>query len=342
MFNPTFSITPRLLQDIKSITLLVHELNKRVVPEVVLVEQLAEARSLSTYASTSIEGNPLPLTDVKRLLKSSPEELRRSEREVVNYNRILTWLSEEKERTFTAELLLRIHTGVMDGLLPPHQTGHFRREPVIIHEPRAGEIIFLPPDHQDVPALVDELIAFVRENQNLDPLPLAGLFHKQFVIIHPFMDGNGRTTRLVTNHLLNGLGLRLASLFSFENYYSLNVSRYFRQVGAFGNYYDLADTLDFTPWLEYFTEGILDELQRVEKSLARTRTPETSLKAYHLAILDHIDAHGFITDRDYARLTERAKATRTLDFNHLINLDLIARQGSGRNTHYRRSSVIPD
>ncbi len=337
MFNPIYSISPTLLRGVKSITLLVHELNKRTVPEVVLIQQLAEARSVSTYASTSIEGNPLSLTDVKRLVKSSPTQLRHSEREVVNYNRVLTWLSERKEAPFDAELLLRIHAGVMDGLLPPHQTGRYRQEPVIIHGPRTGDIAFLPPDHGDVPALVDELIAYIRENQNLDPLLLAGLFHKQFVIIHPFMDGNGRTARLATNHLLNGLGLRVASLFSFENYYNQNVSRYFRQVGAFGNYYDLVGALDFTPWLEYFAEGILDELQRVEKNLAGRRTPETTLKAHHLAILSYIDAHGYITDSDYARLTERAKATRTLDFNRLIELGLITRLGKGRNTHYRRT-----
>ncbi len=62
----------------------------------------------------------------------------------------------------------------------------------------------------------------------------------------------------------------------------------------------------------------------------------SSLKAYHLAILGHIDANGFITDSDYARLTERAKATRTLDFNRLIALGLIERLGSGRSTYYRR------
>lgn len=337
MFDPRFSISPILLRDIKSITLLVHELNRQIVPEVVLMQQLTEARTISTYASTSIEGNPLSLTDVKRLVKSSPSRLRRSEREVVNYNRVLTWLSEHREASFDAELLLRIHAGVMDGLLPPHQTGQYRQEPVIIHEPRTGEIVFLPPDHQDVSPLVDELIAFVQRNPDLDPLLLAGLFHKQFVIIHPFMDGNGRTARLATNHLLNGLGLRLTSLFSFENYYNQNVSRYFRQVGAFGNYYDLAGALDFTPWLEYFAEGILDELQRVEKNLAGQRTPETTLKAHHLAILGYIDAHGYITDSDYARLTERAKATRTLDFNQLMALGLITRLGRGRNTHYRRA-----
>ena len=337
MFTPNYSVSPVLLRDIKRITLLVHDLNKQVVPGIVLTEQQVEARSLSTYASTSIEGNPLPLTDVKRLLKSSPTELRHSEREVVNYNRVLTWLGEEKDAPLDVALLLRIHAGVMDGLLPPHQIGRFRQEPVVIRDPRNGEIVFLPPDHGDVPRLVGELIAFVRQNANLDPLLLAGLFHKQLVIIHPFMDGNGRTTRLATNYLLNGLGLRLTSLFSFENYYNQNVSGYLRQVGAFGNYYDLANTLDFTPWLEYFAEGILDELQRMAKTLAGRRTPETSLKAHHLLILNHIDAHGYITDADYGRLTERAKATRTLDFNYLMELGVIVRLGRGRSTHYRRA-----
>jgi Fic family protein len=336
-FQPTYTISPALLDAIKRITLLVHELNKQIVPDVVLMEQQAEARSVSTYASTSIEGNPLPLTDVKRLLKSSPTQLRHSEREVVNYNQVLTWLDEIREAPLDTNVLLRIHAGVMDGLLPAHQTGHFRQEPVIIHEPRAGDILFLPPDHGDVARLMEELLGFVQTSRELDPLLRAGLFHKQFVIIHPFMDGNGRTARLATNHLLNGLGLRLAGLFSFENYHNQNVGRYFRQVGAFGNYYEVADSLDFTPWLEYFAEGILDELQRVAKNLERHRTPQTSLKPHHLAILSHVDAHGYITDKEYAALTDRAKATRTLDFNRLIELGLLERLGSGRNTYYRRT-----
>ena len=56
-----------------------------------------------------------------------------------------------------------------------------------------------------------------------------------------------------------------------------------------------------------------------------------------MLILGHIDAHGTITDADYAGLTERAKATRTLDFNRLIDLGFIARHGRGRNSHHRRS-----
>ncbi len=335
MFEPQYYVSTTLLERIKHIAILVHELNKRVVPEIVLAELQAEAQAVSTYASTSIEGNPLPLTEVKRLLRQRPTEIRSSEREVLNYNQALLWLSNHPDQLLHQELLLQIHSHVMTGLLPTHQVGRFRQEPVVIHEPRTGDVVYLPPDYRDVEPLVDDLLAFVQANQGkLDPLLLAGLFHKQLVIIHPFMDGNGRTTRLATNHLLTGLCLNLFNLFSFENYYNQDVTRYFRNVGVFGNYYDLLETLDFTPWLEYFAGGILDELYRVEKALARQQTPQTTLKPYHRLILEHIDTHGYITDREYARLTDRAKATRTLDFNKLIEWGLIVRRGSGRATYY--------
>jgi hypothetical protein len=67
----------------------VHELNKHAVSEIVLMQLRIEAQAVSTHASTSIEGNLLPLTEVKRLLKNRPAEIHRSEREVLNYNEAL-------------------------------------------------------------------------------------------------------------------------------------------------------------------------------------------------------------------------------------------------------------
>jgi Fic family protein len=339
IFQPRYQISPLLLDHLKQITLLVHELNKRAWPDVVLAQFQAEAETISTYASTSIEGNPLPLTEVKRLLKNQPDQVRQSEREVLNYNRALVALRGEWEQPFTPSLLLHIQQQVTAGLLPDHQSGQFRREPVVIHDPRTRDVLYLPPDYDDVPALVEGLLAFVTANRSiLDPVILAGLFHKQLVVIHPFVDGNGRTTRLATKLLLGGLGVDTFNLFSFENYYNQNVSRYFQQVGVFGNYYDIVDSLDFTAWLEYFAEGILDELRRVEKELEHHQaTPDNTLQPHHKLILEHIDAHGFITDKEYAAITDRAKATRTLDFKKLIELGLIIRQGRGRSTHYRRA-----
>ncbi len=339
-FEPYYTISPPLLSAIKNITIFVHTLNQTVTSAIVLKQMQSEARALSTFASTSIEGNPLPLTEVKRLLKQQPTNIRQSEREVLNYNRTLHDLNRQLDAPITAELIQTIQAGVMAELLPAHQLGQWRQEAVVVHEPYSGEIIYLPPNYVDVPDLMAALFSFVQTNRAvLDPLLLAGIFHKQMVVIHPFVDGNGRTTRLATKLLLASLGLiNTFNLFSFENYYNQNVSRYFQQVGLFGDYYELAPQLDFTSWLLYFAEGILDELLRVQKQLEQAQmSPQTRLQPHHQLILDYIERHGFITDHDYAQLTTRAKATRTLDFNKLIALGFIVRKGKGRSTYYRRA-----
>lgn len=339
MFDPHYTITPILLNSIKRIAIEAHELNKLAPSDLVYAELLWEAKALSTFASTSIEGNPLPLTEVKRLLKHQPPKARQSEIEVLNYNQVLSELNEDLEQPFTADRLLHIHQGVTTDLLPQHQTGQWRREPVVIYDPRSKDVVFLPPDHEDVPRLMGELVEFVRSNQEqLDPVILAGLFHKQFVIVHPFVDGNGRVTRLATKLLLARLGINTFNLFSFENFYNKQVTRYFQMVGLQGDYYKLSETgVDFTEWLEYFAGGILDELLRVRKVIEKAQSDiSIRLMSYHQQILQFVDQHGSITDKDYSKLTERAKATRTLDFNNLIKWGFLVREGRGRGTYYRR------
>ncbi|MBI2611647.1 Fic family protein [Candidatus Gottesmanbacteria bacterium] len=339
MFEPAYTITNKLLENIKSITSLVHDLNRKRFPNPVLAEFIKNAESLSVHASTSIEGNPLPLTDVKRILKHKPENIRDSEQEVLNYNEILKEINKklEKESIYlTLDLILYIQKKITHKLIPSYQSGRLRVEPVFVNDPKAGITVYWPPDHKSVPYLMEELIDFVDKNKKrLDPLIIAGLFHKQMVIIHPFMDGNGRTTRIATKILMAGMELNIFNLFSFENYYNQNVAMYFEMVGVKGNYYEVYKTIDFTSWLEYFTHGIIDELTRVGTKLPQIAvSPQTELKPYHKKILDFIDKKGFITDHDYCKLTSRAKATRRLDFNKLIKLGLIIRSGKGKNTHY--------
>ncbi len=64
-------------------------------------------------------------------------------------------------------------------------------------------------------------------------------------------------------------------------------------------------------------------------------TPETKLNTVDLVIIDYIKQHGFISDKDYAKITPRAKATRTLDFKRLTELKIIVRAGLGKNTYYK-------
>lgn len=338
MFIPKYTITDQLLSNIKRISTLVNELNNRRFPKVILLEMKRAAQAVSTYASTSIEGNPLPLTEVKKVLKSKPENVRDSEREVLNYNQALTSLETQlanKDFKLTLSAILTIHKQVIDGLLPKYETGKLRQKPVVVNDPRIGKVVYLPPDVEVVETLMKDLVEFIESEKHIDPLIIAGIFHKQMVIIHPFMDGNGRTTRLATKALLANMGLNTFNLFSFENYYNQNVTKYFQTVGEFGDYNELVEKIDFTSWLEYFTGGIIDELLRVEKLLPVSgNTPETRLEKYHQDILAFIHKNGYISDRDYAKLTDRAKATRALDFQKLIDLGMIDRQGKGRSTYY--------
>lgn len=338
MFHPKYTITNKLLGNIKRVTEIVADLNNRSFSKVVLAELENRAREVSAFSSTSIEGNPLPLTDVKRILKNRPEHTRDSEKEILNYNQALVELGNllrSKKFSFDTPLITKVQKIVTDGLIEKYRCGHVRKEPVFVNDPKTRKTIYWPPDHEEMPVLLEELTNYLEKNsRTVDPLILAGIFHKQFVIIHPFVDGNGRTARLLTKILLAKMGLDTFNLFSFENYYNQNVGKYFAQVGIVGNYYDIKDGVDFTSWLEYFTDGIIDELLRVNKELEK-ETMSPYIKEHHKLILVHIKEKGHITDKEYSVLTQRAKPTRNLDFNKLIDLGLIIKIGKGRATYYK-------
>lgn len=338
MFQPQYTITEALLHNVKRIEGLTEKLRCQRLPSVVLRRFEREARAISSFASTSIEGNPLSLTDVKRLLKSHPKRIRDSEREVLNYNRALERIAKQARSgclTISHTEMTALQRQVTEELLPTSDCGQYRTQPVFVNDPKTRKTIYWPPDAHDVHPLMGNLIKWVRaEQRGADPLIVAGIFHRQFVLIHPFLDGNGRTARLLTTMLLAHGGFDLFRLFSFERYYNDNVARYFEKVGARGNYYDIAESIDFTEWLEYFTDGIIDELLRVQKQIERMHVADIRLKPHHQKILRHLQKHGSIMDVEYAKLTRRAKATRVLDFKDLISFKLIERKGKGRATYY--------
>ncbi len=89
----SFSYTKVITDNLKKIAVLSHEFNQLKLSDIVLMEMQQSAHALSAYTSTSIEGNPLPLTEVKKILKNNPSSKRESEIEVLNYNNTLVWLN---------------------------------------------------------------------------------------------------------------------------------------------------------------------------------------------------------------------------------------------------------
>ena len=342
LWKPKYTITDKLLFTIREIGEAIGEIKSFHLTGKALAKLELDARELSSYASTSIEGNPLPLTDVKRLLKSKKVHVRDTEREVLNYNKALQALyAAVRSKVFRLNIatLEKIQKQVVAGLMDnPADCGHLRQAPVIIRNPRKpDEVVFIPPDAKDVKQLTADLMGFINDHiGKIDPVILAGLFHRQCVIIHSFMDGNGRSTRLLTTAVLGKAGLDLFEIFSFESYYNQNITRYFKAVGLEGDYYELKDTIEFTAWLEYFADGILDELRRVRKALPATLEPKPRLEPHHRRILDYISEHGSITQREYAEISPRSLASRKLDFDKLLDLGFVESKGTGRGTYYVR------
>jgi len=120
MFNPKFAISNRLLTNIKRIAEITTGLNSQSFSGIVLSELEKRAREISAFSSTSIEGNPLPLTDIKKILKNKPEYIRDSEKEVLNYNKALVELNNltsDTKQVFNLPLILRIQKNITQGLI---------------------------------------------------------------------------------------------------------------------------------------------------------------------------------------------------------------------------------
>jgi len=336
MFKPKYNLNPGLLDNIVRIKNLITELNNQKFSDIVLAKFEKDSYAISAHASTSIEGNPIPLTDVRKILKSTPAHIRDTEKEVLNYNKVLHYLNTllKKPNPISKEFVCNIQAIVVEGLIDKKHIGKFRQSQVVVNNPKTRKIAFIPPNAKDITKLINELVLYLeKEYITTDPLILAGIFHKQFVIVHPFMDGNGRTTRLVTKYLLARMGLDTFQLFSFENYYNQNVTKYFTKVGIFGDYYDIVDNTDFTDWLIYFTDGIIDELLRVQK-LLKNSIESIRITSYEKIIIEYIKKKGSISRSDYKKITDRAQSTQILDFKRLTDKNIIKKQGKGKATYY--------
>ena len=125
----------------------------------------------------------------------------------------------------------------------------------------------MPPEAKDVPEMMQDFCQWVQNARNF-PVPLvAGIVHYQFVTIHPYYDGNGRTARLLTSFIMRKGGYGLKGIYSLEEYYAKDLIRYYDtlQTHPHHNYYYGRHEADITSWLEYFIAGVADAFGKVNE-----------------------------------------------------------------------------
>jgi Fic family protein len=262
-WHPLYTLTPaiaRALMDIEAARIVV---GQTLLPPAAEAELRRRARIRSTHYSTRIEGNRLTLAEAEQVIEGKQAHFHGRERdvsEVKNYWNALLRVEEwaAKKMPLTEELIQRLHALIKEGARAkptPYRDGQN-----VIRDSASGAIIYLPPEARDVPALMAALVEWVHttEKEGL-PVPLiAGLVHYQFVTIHPYYDGNGRTARLLATFILHRGGYGLNGFFSLEEHHARDLEGYYRSLSVHPhhNYYEGRAEADLTPWLEYFSKTL--------------------------------------------------------------------------------------
>jgi Fic family protein len=259
IWQPGYTVTPETARALMEIESAREALRHVTLPAGVAEKLRFQARVRSTHYSTRIEGNRLTLEEARQVIEGRVKLFHGRERdtaEVRHYwealDRAEEWAAEKRE--FTTELIMRLHSRVEKG--PRAKPTPFRDGQNVIRDSGTGRLVYLPPEAGDVPGLMDTFTAWVRKaEKEALPVPLlAGLAHYQFVTIHPYFDGNGRTGRLIATFLLMKHGYGLDGFFSLEEHHARDLEGYYRALSAHPNhnYYEGRETADLTPWLSYF------------------------------------------------------------------------------------------
>ena len=255
-WQPRYTLTPTIargLMEIEGARAVVEHLS---LPAAVQSELQRQARVRSTHYSTRIEGNRLTLAEADQVLRGQRVRLHGRERdvnEVRNYWNALLRVEEWAARRtdLTEDLIQRLHGLVERG--PRARPSPYRDGQNMIRDSESGAIVYLPPEAKDVPELMASLVQWVRtaEAEHLPPPLIAGLAHYQFVTIHPYYDGNGRTARLLATFLLRHGGYGLNGFFSLEEHHARDLAAYYNSLSVHPhhNYYEGRAAADLTPWL---------------------------------------------------------------------------------------------
>jgi len=341
MYQPKFSFTNRI---VKNLTFIAESrayiINASLVPEWE-VSLRRDAILRSAHSSTAIEGNPLTLEDVSALAEGREVMARRKDRqEVLNYLEALEKVPYSSSREPLAlEDLLEIHNLVTKNTLNnPNDEGVLRNRQVRVVN-GLGETVFMPPETAEVPRLMENFLEWFNspEMKEIDSVIASGLTHYEMVRIHPFIDGNGRTARIMATLVLYKNGFDLKRFFALDDYYDHDRPSYYAALQTVD-----PETIDVTEWLEYFTDGVANSIKTVkEKVLGLSKDikilkerGQIALNERQMKIVEWIVREGKITNRDIQRMFGISNTSAKREIAKLRELEVIELKGEGRNVHY--------
>lgn len=339
--TPIFTITNRITAGLTRIERARGFLEAAALSEAWVREMSRRALILEAHYTTHIEGTRLTLEQAERLLAGNPvpEADPDDVQELLNYRKAFEFVSEYLENggPITEGLIREIHKrlveGVRGGAAAP---GEYRTVQNYVVNSATGEIVYTPPPAYDVPIMMAELVDWINREQEVHPVLLSGISQFQFVHIHPFLDGNGRTSRLLSTLYLYRAGYDFKRLFTISEYYDRNRPAFYQAIQSVRE-----REMDMTGWLEYFVEGLTTQLTEVRKRGEQAIRGDVLIKEHKLSdrqanALSHILEHGSLTIQDFEHLCpEVNRRSLQRDLKAMVDRGLIVAEGETHHLLYR-------
>ena len=311
-------------------------------------ERLSALRRIATIesigSSTRIEGSKLSDREIEHLLSNL--EVRsfgtRDEQEVAGYADVMEVIfSAWRDIAISENHIKQLHRDLLRySEKDSWHRGKYKTtsNSVAAFDGDGKEIgvVFETATPFDTPRLMEELVSWYNQmiqERDFHPLFAIGIFVVVFLEIHPFQDGNGRLSRVLTTLLLLKAGYAYVPYSSLESVIEQNKEGYYlalrRTQGTIRT-----SSPNWTPWLTFFLASMQRQMQRLREKVEKERLLMTKLPELSLQIMDYVRNHGRITIGEAVTITQANRNTLKDHFKGLIERNLLVLYGKGRGAWY--------
>ena len=330
-FNPKFTITPKINKALVEIERVRGFLDAVKLKDDWIADMQKKALILESHHSTHIEGTALSLEQAQSILEGRKLKgvNRDDEKELLNYKKAMDFISKYlgKDDPITEGLIRELHKVTVKGVRGDKaDPGNYRKIQNYVINSLTREIIYTPPAPIEVPHLIREFVNWINKAEDLSSVLIAGIAQFQFVHIHPFIDGNGRTARLLSMLILYKTGYDFKRLFTISEYYDKDRSSYYSAIQSVRN-----NAMDMTGWLEYFVTGLRLQMkeirekgeQIVKQDNALQKIKRLGLNARQEKAIKYLLRTGAISVGEYKAAASCIRRTAQRDLEDMIERGII-------------------
>lgn len=349
MYVPKYHISNKILKSIGEV-----EACKEVIESAPLIPSFekqfqTDAIVRTVYHGTHIEGNDLTLMQTKRVLEGQDVVARpRDVQEVINYRNVVSLIDDlsQKRGNYDVEMLKEIHKSTVHKVVAENKIGVLRSTQVVIKEEGTGKVIFTPPSFVEVPYLLDDFFDWLNSNEakEIHAVLRAGIAHYILVTIHPFVEGNGRTTRAFTNLILVREGYDIKKFFAMEEHFDNDLAEYYEAFFAVDRQSPNIAERDLTVWLEYFCHVVAIELSKIKEKIRKLSIDsrlklkigeQVALSERQMRIMEYLSDQGASNMKDLNKLLPMVSEDTILrDLRVLLDKGIVKKEGATKASRY--------